>query len=143
MKNIFKTSSNRRVSALPWLLLAALALLITSCGDGVTQEEFDAEKARVASLTEQLEQAEAALSVKPTMEQLEQVCKNANEWHEKLEQARAELEQATEALRYTAFYGSSVPLGMSAEDYYHGAMNDLISHAARALPKPPEQEVSE
>jgi len=44
------------------------------------------------------------------------------------------------ALRYTASYGSSVPLGMSAEDYYHGAMNDLISHAARALPPPPEQE---
>jgi len=61
------------------------------------------------------------------------------ELNKRIETLTEQLEQATEALRYTAYYGSSVPLGMPAEDYYHGAMNDLISHAARALPTPPEQ----
>jgi len=55
-------------------------------------------------------------------------------WCEALSTQTLRITELTEALRYTAFYGSSVPLGMSAEDYYHGAMNDLISHAARALP---------
>ena len=50
-----------------------------------------------------------------------------------IERLTAENERLTEALRYTAFYGSSVPLGMPAGDYYHGAMNDLINHAACTL----------
>ena len=50
-----------------------------------------------------------------------------------IESLQAENKRLTEALRYTAYYGSSVPLGMTSADYYRGAMNDLIKHAAIAL----------
>lgn len=62
MRAMIRTPSIRRVIALPWLLLAPLAVLMASCGDGVTQEGIDAEKARVARLEAKLDDAEIQLA---------------------------------------------------------------------------------
>ena len=58
MKAITRTTSIRRLSALALLLLAALSVPISSCGNGVSQEELDAERARVATLATKLDDAE-------------------------------------------------------------------------------------
>ena len=87
MKTIFKPSSIRRVSALPWLLLAALALLMSSCGDGVTQEELDAEKARVASLEAKVEEAEIQMAL--VQSQLAQQSTEAADLRNAVDQAEA------------------------------------------------------
>ena len=63
MKAVIRTRSIRMVIAPTWLLLAALAVLISSCGDGVTQVELDAEIAKVASLKAKVDDTEAEMAL--------------------------------------------------------------------------------
>ncbi len=88
---MYQATLNRKVRAVQILLLLGIALILvalaSSCGDSVSQEELDAEKAIVATLQAKIEDAEAEIA--PVQSQLAQARTEAADLRKKVDEAEA------------------------------------------------------
>lgn len=88
---MYQAALNRKVRAVQILLLTGIALtlvaLASSCGDGVSQEELDAEKAMVADLQTEVNEAEAQMAV--ALSELVQSTSEMADLRKKVDEAQA------------------------------------------------------